>query len=60
LNERGYSDDGDSECYVTKTTNIEVVVPIPANGGVTLEDVIKEIGTLKQLILEMKEVSSIT
>ena len=60
LNERGYSDGGDSECYITNTTNIEATVPIPVSGGVTLEDVIKELDTLKQLIHEMKEVSTIT
>jgi len=57
MNEQHFLYDADSECYVTKTTRIENVFQIPTFGVLTLEDVMKKIGTLKQFIHDLKEVS---
>lgn len=53
------ANDSNSECYVFKTTQAEHIVPTNVSKDITLEDVMKEIVALRQMVHDMKEVSVI-
>jgi len=53
------ANDSNSECYVLKTTQAEHIVPTNVSKDITLEDVMKEIVALRQMVYDMREVSGI-